>query len=444
MKIAVIGCTHAGTAAVVEAAKRYPEAQITVYERNDNISFLSCGIALHVGGVVSDAQSLFYSSPEALSKLGVATHMRHDVTELDLEAHTLKARNLETGELIEECFDKLIITTGSWPITLPFEGIDFNNILLCKNYNHAEEIIKQAHSAENIVVIGAGYIGIELVEAFEESGKKVTLIDMSDTIMSKYLDVEFTAPVEQSFRDRGVKLALGEKVQRFGGSNGQVQAVITDKGKYAADLVILCIGFKPNTEFVKGKLDMLDNGAIIVDNYMRTSAPDVFAAGDCTTIKYNPTGQVSYIPLATNAVRMGTLAACNLVEPKVRSLGTQGTSGIKIYEHHIASTGLTEAAARMQGIEVETSTLVDHYRPTFMPTTELVTLKLVFEKDTKRIVGAQLSSKIDLTAAINTLSVCIQNGMTVDELAVVDFFFQPHFNKPWNYLNSVALQAWNT
>ncbi|MBD8498206.1 FAD-dependent oxidoreductase [Paenibacillus arenosi] len=443
MKVAVIGCTHAGTAAIVETAKRYPDAEITVYERNDNISFLSCGIALYVGGVVKDAQGLFYSSPEKMKELGVKMHMLHDVTDIDIENHTLHVRDLQTDEQREDTFDKLIITTGSWPIVPKFEGIELNNILLCKNYNHSNTIMEKAQEAKNIVVIGAGYIGIELVEAFEEAGKHVTLIDMEERIMPKYLDPEFTAPVEASFQERGVNLALGEKVERFEGTDGNVQAVVTDKGHYDADLVILCIGFKPNTELFQGQLEMLDNGAIKVDEYMRTSHPDVMAAGDCCSVLYNPTGEQVYIPLATNAVRMGTIAACNLKENRMRSLGTQGTSGIKIYEHHIASTGLTQTAAEQLGMKIATSTLVDTYRPTFMPTAEPLTLKVVYEADTRRILGAQLASTIDLTPAINTMSVCIQNHMTVDELAVVDFFFQPHFNKPWNYLNAVALQTWN-
>ncbi|UHA75556.1 FAD-dependent oxidoreductase [Paenibacillus sp. 481] len=441
MKVAVIGCTHAGTAAIAQTAKRYPEAQITVYERNDNISFLSCGIALYVSGVVQDAQGLFYSSPEKMAEMGVTTRMRHDVLDINVEQKTLRARNLETQELVEDTFDKLIVTTGSWPIVPKFPGIELDNIMLCKNYNHSNMIIEKAKEAKNIVVIGAGYIGIELVEAFEESGKNVTLIDMSDRIMSKYLDEEFTAPVEQSFKERGVKLALGETVNRFEGVDGQVAKVVTNAGEYEADLVILCIGFKPSTELFRGQLEMLDNGAIIVDEYMRTSHPDVFAAGDSCAVKYNPTGEAAYIPLATNAVRMGTIAACNLVEPRIRSLGTQGTSGIKIYEHHIATTGMTEQAALDAGMNVKVSTINENYRPEFMPTYELITLKIVYEADTGRIVGAQLSSKVDLTAAINTVSVCIQKGMTVHELAVVDFFFQPHFNKPWNFLNSVALQT---
>ncbi|WP_127575987.1 FAD-dependent oxidoreductase [Paenibacillus barengoltzii] len=441
MKVAVIGCTHAGTAAIVNTAQLYPEAEITVYERNDNISFLSCGIALYVGGMVKDPQGLFYSSPQQLAELGVNTKMRHEVVSVDTDAKVLQARNLETGEVFEDRFDKLIVTTGSWPIVPKFEGSDLENILLSKNFNHSNTIIEKAKQASNIVVVGAGYIGVELVEAFQLNGKHVTLIDAEERILSKYLDAEYTDKIEQSLRDHGIELALGQKVTRFEGENGKVAQVITDKGTYAADLVIMCIGFRPNTELLKGQVDMLDNGAIIVDEYMRTSKPDVYAAGDSCAVYYNPTGKHVYIPLATNAVRMGTLVARNLVTPTVKYMGTQGTSGIKIYEDNIAGTGLTEAAAKDAGLDAEAVLITDNYRPEFMPTHEPVLLKVVYEKNTRRILGAQIMSKVDLTQSINTISVCIQNGMKMEELAFVDFFFQPHYNKPWNFLNSAGLQV---
>lgn len=441
MKIAVIGCTHAGTAAIVRAAKLYPEAEITVYERNDNISFLSCGIALYVGGVVKDPNGLFYSSPEHLMTLGVTTRMRHEVLNVDTEGKTLIVRNLETGEEFDDTFDKLIVTTGSWPVVPNFEGIELENIILSKNFNHSNTIIEKAKSAKKVVVIGAGYIGVELVEAFEMNGKQVTLIDAEPRILSKYLDVEFTDRIEESLMDQGINLALDEKVVRFEGFSGKVHTVVTTKGAHEADLVILCIGFRPNTELLKGQVDMLPNGAILVDNYMETSVKDVYAAGDSCAIRYNPTGQAAYIPLATNAVRMGALVAMNLVEKKIAYMGTQGTSGIKIYEDNIAATGLTEEAAIEAGLDVATAMFEDNYRPEFMPEYAKATFKVVFEKDSRRIVGAQLMSKVDLTQSINTLSVCIQNNMTVEELAFVDFFFQPHYNKPWNYLNSLGFAA---
>jgi NADPH-dependent 2,4-dienoyl-CoA reductase/sulfur reductase-like enzyme len=441
MKVVVVGCTHAGTASIVNIAKLYPEAEITVYERNDNISFLSCGIALYVGGVIKDPNGLFYSSPEALRELGVNTKMLHDVLEVDTENKKLKVRDLKTNNEFEDNYDKLILTTGSWPIQPKIEGYELENILLSKNFQHSNTIIEKAKEAKNIVVIGAGYIGVELVEAFEMDGKKVTLIDAEERILSKYLDKEFTDLAENTFKEKGVKLALKELVTKFEGKDGKVNKVITDKGQYETDLVILCIGFKPNTYLVENQVDMLPNKAIKVNEYMQTSAKDVYAAGDSCAIVYNPTGKHKYIPLATNAVRMGTLVALNLVEPKVKYMGTQGTSGIKIYNHNIASTGLIEKCAVEEGLIVETVTVKDNIRPEFMPTYEEATLKVVFEKDSRRILGAQIISNADMTQSINTISVCIQNRMTIDELAFVDFFFQPHYNKPWNLLNMAGQMA---
>jgi NADPH-dependent 2,4-dienoyl-CoA reductase/sulfur reductase-like enzyme len=441
MKIAVIGCTHAGTAAISNMIKLYPNATINVYEKNDNISFLSCGIALHVSGVVKDANGLFYCTPEELTELGVNMFMKHEVLDVNVEEKTLVARNLVTNQMINETFDKLVIATGSWPVIPNIEGIKMENILLCKNFHHANTIIEKAKDAKNIVVVGAGYIGIELVEAFEMSGKNVTLIDGESRILSKYLDESFTEIIEEDFQNRDIRLALGETVTRFVGSEEKVTAVETTNGTYEADLVILCIGFQPNTHLVKGQIDMLENGAIKVDEYMRTSNQDVFAAGDSCAIRYNPTGQHAYIPLATNAVRMGTLVAKNLMKPTIRYMGTQGTSGIRIFDQNIATTGLTEMMALRMGMNVKSITILEHDRPEFMPTYEDIKLKVVYEENTKRIVGAQVMSKVDVTQSINTLSVCIQNKMTTDELGFVDFFFQPHYNKPWNFLNQAGLQA---
>lgn len=441
MKIAVIGCTHAGTAAIVNIAALHKDASVTVYERNDNISFLSCGIALYVEGVIKDQAGLFYSSPQKLAELGVVTRMRHDVLSADLDAKKLRVRNLETGEEFEDAYDKLIITTGSWPIQPKLENSGLENILLCKNYAHSNEITEKTKTARRVAVVGAGYIGTELVEAFQVQGKEVLVVDMERQILPKYLDAEFVEAPAKLFAEKGVKFALGESVKGFKGRDGKVSAIVTDKGEYEADMVILCIGFRPNTDLFKGKLDMTPNGAIKVDEYMHTSHPDVFAAGDSATVWSNVKRDYDYIPLATNAVRMGLLVARNLLRDTTKYLGTQATSGIKIYDLCIGSTGLSEESAKKAGFDAASVTYSDNYRPEFMPTYENVKLKLVFERGSRRILGAQIMSKVDLTPAINTVSVCIQNGMTVDDLALVDFFFQPHFNKPWNFLNSAALLA---
>lgn len=442
MKVAVIGCTHAGTSAIKNTLTLYPDAEIDVFERNDNVSFLSCGIALYVGGVVEKAESLFYASVDGFEDRGIRMHMEHDVVSVNVAKKELEAKDLKSGEVKHHTYDKLIISTGSWPFTPPIPGFDLDNVVLCKNYDHAKEIIRRSEHVNHVTVVGGGYIGVELVEAFEENGKQVTLVDAESRILNRYLDQAFTDPVEQTFRDKGVQLLLNEFVSGFeGDENGKVKKVITNQSEVETELVIMCIGFRPSTDLFKGQLEMLPSGAIVVDEFMETSAKDVFAAGDCCAVPYNPTGKSAYIPLATNAVRMGTIAAQNLVERKVKHPGTQGTSGLKIYNHYIGSTGLTEDAAKVNDIEARAVEIKETYRPDFMPENNLIHLKLVYEVGTERVIGAQVISDIDLTQVANTVSIAIANKMTIEQLALSDFFFQPHFNKPVNYLNEVALKA---
>lgn len=443
MKVVVIGCTHAGTAAVKSMLNHNKDIEVNVYERNDNVSFLSCGIALYVGGIVKDVNGLFYSSPEELRQLGANVFMEYNVEAIDYDKKTVTVKNLTTNEISVDSFDKLVLSTGSWPIIPRIPGISSSNVLLSKNFNQANEIIEQAKHAQKIVVVGAGYIGVELAEAFELLGKEVVLIDGEERIMPKYLDEEFTYHAQKAFTDNGVKLALGEKVDSFITSNDLVTHIKTNKATYETDLVIMCIGFRPNDTLYKGILETTPNGALITNEYMQTSNPDVFACGDNANIIYNPTDEVRYIPLATNAVRMGTLVGLNIVDQHVPYVGTQGTSGIKIYDLNISSTGLTEGVAQQAGIEYETITIHDHNRPEFMPSYDDVLLKLVYEKHTKRLLGGQILSKYDLTAQMNILSLAIQNKMTIEQLAFADFFFQPHYSKPWNLLNTAALAALN-
>ena len=441
MKVVVIGCTHAGTAAVKTILNENPEAEVVVYERNDNVSFLSCGIALYVGGVVKDPQGLFYSNPQELADLGAHINMEHEVLEADLSAKRLVVNNLQTDETFEDSYDKLVITTGSWPIIPPLEGLDLENVQLCKNYNQAKEIFAKKNDKEKVVVVGGGYIGIELVEAFALEGKDVTLVDGLDRILNKYLDPEFTDVLENDLRERGVKVRLNEMVKGFQGENGVLNKVVTTGGEYEADMVILCVGFRPNNDLVKDQLETMPNGAIIVDNYMKTSVPDVFAAGDSCAVNYNPNGGHAYIPLATNAVRMGTLVGKNINGDKVAYRGTQSTSGLHLFGWNIGSTGVNVGSAQHFGLDVRSVYVEDNYRPEFMPTNEELYMKLVYEVGTNRIVGGQIMSKYDCTASANTLSLAIQNKMTIEDLAYVDFFFQPVFDRPWNYLNILAQAA---
>ncbi|MFN3691767.1 MAG: FAD-dependent oxidoreductase [Fervidobacterium sp.] len=442
MKVVVVGCTHAGTAFITTAKKLYKDdVEIVMFERNDTISFLSCGIALHVSGIVKDPMKLFYSSPSELERLGAKTLMRHEVVNVDFDKKLVEAVNLETREVVRETFDKLVISSGSWPIIPNIPGVDLLGVKLSKNFYHAKDIVESSKNAAKVAIVGAGYIGVELAEAFKHNGKEVILIDVADRILSKYLDKEFTGVLEEEMSKEGIKLLLGEKVVSLEGKDGKVQRIVTDKGIYDIDLVILAVGFKPNTDIFKGKLEMLPNGAIIVDKFLRTSNKDVFSIGDSSAIWFNPTSSYEYIPLATNAVRMGKIAAHNLFKEKIQYLGTQGTSGVKVFSYNVAATGLTENWAMEKGVKVKSVFSIENNRPEFMPDYEPVYVKIVYRADNGQIVGGQVMSKADVTESANTLSLAIQNKMTITELAFADFFFQPYFNKPWNFLNTVAIKG---
>ena len=448
--VAVIGCTHAGTFATTSILKAHPDWTVHVFERNNSLSFLSCGIALWVGNNVSNPQRMFYSSPEALAEAGATMHMRHDVLDVDVADKTLHARDLESGEVSEYSFDKLVVTTGSAPVLPPIEGLaqarEDGSVLLCKNWDHALEIKERAKSAKSAVVIGAGYIGAELAEQFSQNNIKVTLIDALDHVLENNFDAAVYEPTEKAFEEHGVTLALGQKVVAFRPAEDGV-TVVTEKGEYTADFAVMGAGFRPHNDLIEGQLKTLPNGAIVVDEYMRASLPDgtvtndVLAAGDSATVFYNPTQAPDYIPLATNAVRQGLLIGENIVEPTHAYLGTQATSAVQLYDLSMCATGLTYTSAVRRGYDAGTVTVTEDYRPDFMLSTTPVTSTLVWDKATGRILGAQFISKHDISLAANVVSVAIQAKFGIADLAGADFLFQPNFSQPINFVGSVALAA---
>jgi NADPH-dependent 2,4-dienoyl-CoA reductase/sulfur reductase-like enzyme len=338
-------------------------------------------------------------------------------------------------------FDKLVVTTGSKPVIPPIPGIDSPHVLLCKNWDHAMAIKARAKTAKSAVVIGSGYIGAEIAEQFSVTGITTTLIDGLDRPLANNFDKAITDQVEASFEEHGVRLALGQKVTEFRDNPDDTVTVVTQQGSYTAEMAILAVGFLPNTGLLKGKVDMLANGAIVVDDYMRASVQDVYAAGDSATVFYNPTGQHDYIPLATNAVRQGLLIGRNIEAPTTKYMGTQATSAVQLYDLSLAASGLTQAGAEHRGLSVRQTELTEDYRPDFMLTTTPVTSILTWDPVTRQVKGGQFCSKADISGAANVISMAIQAGFTIDQLANVDFLFQPNFDKPVYYVGAAAMKA---
>ncbi|RRG18758.1 FAD-dependent oxidoreductase [Weissella viridescens] len=441
MKVAVIGSTHAGVFSAKQIKAEVPDAEVHVFEKNQTVSFLSCGIALWIGDNVSSPDRMFYESPESLESQGIHMHMQTEVTQAQLAEKKLSIKDLANNEMHEEKFDKIIITSGSKAIIPPIPGINSDKIYMSKSWDDANRLKAQTEGLKRVIVIGAGYIGAELAEQLSLAGKEITLIDALDRVLAKNVSPKLSEIIANKYEDHGVTLAMNEKVVAFEDTAAGI-LVKTDQAEYEADIAILGIGFAPNTDLVADQLDTLPNGAIKTDKYMQTSMPDVYAAGDASAVFYNPTQTYDYIPLATNAVRQGTLVGLNIVKPTVAYPGTQATSAVELYETAIGTTGLTSVAnAEAKGIIADAVTIEEDYRPDFMLSTERVVASLVWEKATRRIIGAEFLSAHDVTQAANVVSLAIENKMTIDQLALSDFFFQPNFSQPINYISSVAMAA---
>ncbi|NME35231.1 MULTISPECIES: H2O-forming NADH oxidase [Fusobacterium] len=441
-KIVVVGANHAGTATINTILNNYPNNEVVVFDKNSNISFLGCGMALWIGKQISGPEGLFYSSKEILESKGAKIHMETEVNNIDFEKKVVFATG-KNGEKYEESYDKLILSTGSLPIDLNIPGKDLKNVQFVKLYQHAADVIEKLKNQDlkDIVVVGAGYIGVELAEAFQRCGKNVNLVDLSDSCLSGYYDVEFRNMMSKNLSDNGIKVNYGEKVLEIKGTD-KVEEVITDKKTYKADMVILAVGFVPNNILGKGTLELFKNGAYKVDLTQKTSLDDVYAIGDCATVFDNSIENTNYIALATNAVRSGVVAAHNVCGTKLESIGVQGSNGISIYGLNMVSTGLTLEKATRLGYNAIATDYEDLQKPAFIEhNNDKVKIRIVYDKETRRILGAQMASKQDISMGIHMFSLAIQEKVTIDKLKLLDIFFLPHFNQPYNYITMAALSA---
>ena len=442
MKVVVVGCTHAGTAAVRELLTRHPETEVDVFERREDISFLSCGIALYLEGTVGRLEDMFYATPASLEALGakVHVHLKHDVLSIDAADHRVVAEDLATGQQQHYQYDKLIMTTGSYPVIPPISGVSIPRVLMCKSYDDARKIKESAKDADKIAIVGGGYIGVELAEAYSRNHKQVILINGVSPLLSHYVDLPLSKEIASVLTKRGVELKTNTIARHFD-SDAKHVFIQTDQGEIQADLAVVCVGFRPMTELLVGQVEMNPDGAIHVNDYMQTSNPDIYAAGDAVAVHFNPTGKDAYAPLATNAVRQGKMAGANIFGQNIKYMGTQATSALKLYDHSLAVTGLTLAHAKRNHLPAASVTMTDDFRPPFMPHTVKITMVLVYDTRDRRILGAQFYSQYDIANAANLISVMIQNRNTIDQLAYVDMLFNPNYDKPWHYLNLLGQLA---
>ena len=424
-RIIVIGANHAGTAALNTILDNYTDKDVTAFDANSNISFLGCGMALWIGRQISGPEGLFYSDKETLEGKGAKVFLEKE------------------GKEIEANYDKLILATGSLPIQPKVKGMELKNVQFVKLYQNAADVIEKLEdpSIQRVTIIGAGYIGVELAEAFARNGRKTTLVDCADTCLSAYYDPEFCKIMEENLRENGVRTAFGEMVQEIQGQE-RVERVVTDKDSYDTDMAVFCIGFRPNTQYADGSLELFRNGAFLVDLHQQASRPEVYAIGDCATVFNNATQRKDYIALATNAVRSGIIAAHNACGTPLESAGVQGSNAICIWGLNMVSTGISLKKALELGYEAAAADYEDWQKAGFIESgNEKVRIRIVYDKKTRIVLGAQMCSKYDISMGIHMFSLAIQEQVTIDKLKLLDLFFLPHFNQPYNYITMAALKA---
>ena len=444
MKIVIIGTNHAGIAAANTLLDNYPGHEITMIDRNSNMSYLGCGTALWVGRQIDQPNELFYARPDDFEAKGAKVLTETEVSSIDFENKKVYATT-KAGEEHVEDYDKLILAMGSRPIIPKITGNELEGIHFLKLFQEGQAVDEEFAKEEvkRIAVIGAGYIGTEIAEAAKRRGKEVLLFDAETTSLASYYDEDFAKGMDENLANHGVELHFGETAEAFKGTNGRVSQIVTNKGTYDVDMVINCIGFTANSALVGDKLDTLRNGAVKVDKHQQTSNPDVYAVGDVATIYSNALQDFTYIALASNAVRSGIVAGHNIGGTVLESAGVQGSNGISIFGYNMTSTGFSIKAAQKFGLEVAYTDFEDKQKAWFLhENNDTVKIRIVYEKSSRRIVGAQMASYGEIIAGnINMFSLAIQDQKTIDELALLDLFFLPHFNSPYNYMTVAALKA---
>ncbi|EAX46364.1 FAD-dependent pyridine nucleotide-disulphide oxidoreductase [Thermosinus carboxydivorans Nor1] len=446
-RIVVIGGVAAGLKAASKARRCDPKAQITVVEKGELISYGACGMPYYVAGDVDNIQQLMMTPAGAVRNPAFFKNVKDiDVktktlaTKINRERKTVTVKNLETGEEAELPYDKLVIATGASPVKPPLPGIELANIFQMWHPNDAKAVREGLERGKfsRAVIIGAGLVGIEMAEALKMWEIDVSVVEMKDQVFPAFLDQEIAGAVEKYAREKGIHIYTGEKVERFNG-DGSVREVVTDKRVLPADLVILAIGVRPNVELAKDAgLQLGVTGAIAVNEHMQTSDPDIYAGGDCVENTNIITGRKVYAPMGSTANKHGRVIGENLCGAKAKFRGVLNTVVVKVMDLTVGKVGLTERDAKELGYEYVTALVAGHDRPHYMPGAKLMSLKIVVDANTRRVLGAQAFGEAEIAKRIDVIATAITLGGTVDDLFDIDLAYAPPFSSP---IDNVAVAA---
>lgn len=446
-KIVIVGGSHGGHESAFEILNHYQNVDVTLLEQSDYVSFMSCGMKLYLEGKTTGADNVRNFRPRDLEKAGGKIYNNTVATKIDTGNKQVLAQNVKTGEKKAFPYDKLIISSGVNPASLPLPGADLQNIFLMRGYDWAQKLNAAQNDAaiKTVAVIGAGN-GIAAAEVFARAGKKVTLIDTAAKPLENYLNDGYADLFAQTLTQNGINLAMKTKVTGFSGEKA-VKAVQTDQGEFAADLVVIAVGIKPNTDWLQGTIALDKSGYIQVDEYFRTNQADIYAIGDAVFPFNIPANRRLPIPSASAARHEAQYVANHLFKktPAHPFAGLVGAQVLEAFDLHAVTTGLSLRNAERAGIKAQEVILHDRLRPDYIPKKDNpeVYIAVVYNKDSHQILGGSTLSSYDITGQANVLTLAIRKRLTLEDLAEADFFFSPSFDRQWNLVNLVAQKALN-
>jgi len=443
-RLVIVGGVAGGAAAAARARRLSEDAEITILERGEHISFANCGLPYHIGGTIRQRSRLLVQTPEGMRRrYRVNVRTRCEAVKINRQRREVVVRNLDTGEESAEPYDELILSPGAEPVRPPIPGVDSPHVHTLRNLGDMDRI-KQAverEGARRAVVVGGGYIGLEMTEALRERGLEVTLVELENQVMGP-ADPEMVAPLHAELKAQGVELRLGVSVTGFADSDGSLHVQLSTGDAVECDLAILAVGVRPESKLARDAgLRLNPKGAIVVDDHMRTTDPRIYAVGDAIEVPHFVNGQPSTIPLAGPASRQGRVAADNAFGRPSVYKRTQGTAICKVFGQTIAMTGLSEKALRKAGMPHDKVYIHPADHASYYPGTTPLTLKLLFDPRDGKVLGAQAVGTKGVDKRIDVLAVAIRAGMTVYDLEDLELCYAPPYGSakdPVNYAGFVA------
>ena len=445
MKTVIIGGVAGGASAAARLRRLDEHAQIVILERGQYISYANCGLPYYVGGIITEEANLTLQTPQSFyERFRIDVRTNTEAMEIHPENKTISVYNHNTGETYQETYDKLILSPGAEPIKPNLPGSDDSRIFTLRTVPDTLKIraYVEQNKPKSAVVIGGGYIGMEMAENLKHAGLEVTVVEMAEHIIAP-LDLDMASLVQSYEKEKGIRLVLKNGVQSFTPTESHVEVQL-NHGSLTADLVLMSVGVKPETAIAqKAGISCNPRGAILVDEHMRTSKPDIYAVGDAIAVTNFVTKQEAYIPLAGPANKQGRIAADHICGRNVSFQGTQGTSVLKLFDMTVATTGIHELQAKQANLDYDTIITYSPSHATYYPNAKNMMIKTIFEKQSGKILGAQLVGYEGVDKRCDVLATAIRSGMTAYDLTELELAYAPPFSSAKDPVNMIGFAIEN-